>query len=382
MKYRTIFGIDSHARTTTICALVVETGETVKKTFRNNPYEEMKDWMRQFPHPSVGVYESGCTGFVPSRMLTHECSDVHPIASSKMPHDDDSAKQKNDRRDAERLARWELSGSLKAVWVPDEETEGLRDLCHAIEDRRKDRTAAYLRVQGLLCRHDKVWNQRTASGKLKSTWTRGYFAWLDTIELDSEGSQEALRSAIDAARSAKQRYDELVAKAREIAGRSKYAEVIEALCCLKCVQFVTALTFCAEVGDFSRFASGRKITSYVGLVPRESSSADKQSLGRMTKSGTNMLRKLLVECSWAVSRCRRNPKKKLDGVDEDVYERCVSLSNRLHDRRNDMCARKMKPNKANVASAAELARFMLEIGREVQDRQARRASASAATAAA
>jgi hypothetical protein len=47
-----------------------------------------------------------------------------------------------------------------------------------------------------------------------------------------------------------------------------------------------------------------------------------------------------------------------------------------------MCARKMKPNKANVASAAELARFMLEIGREVQDRQARRASASAATAAA
>ena len=168
----------------------------------------------------------------------------------------------------------------------------------------------------------------------------------------------------------------------QIAGRSKYKEVIEALCCLKCVQFVTALTFCAEVGDFSRFASGRKITSYVGLVPRESSSADKQSLGRMTKSGTNMLRKLLVECSWAVSRCRRNPKKKLDGVDEDVYERCVSLSNRLHDRRNDMCARKMKPNKANVASAAELARFMLEIGREVQDRQARRASASAATAAA
>ena len=56
MKYRTIFGIDSHARTTTICALVVETGEIAKKTFRNNPYEEMKDWMRQFPHPSVGVY--------------------------------------------------------------------------------------------------------------------------------------------------------------------------------------------------------------------------------------------------------------------------------------------------------------------------------------
>ena len=376
--YRTIFGIDSHARTTTICALVVETGETTTRTFRNNPYPEMREWMRQFPNPSVGVYESGCTGFVPSRMLTHECRDVHPIASSKMPRSDDSAKQKNDRRDAERLARWELSGSLKPVWVPDEETEGLRDLCHAIEDRRQDRTTAYLRVQGLLTRYDKIWNERTKAGKLKSTWTKDYFAWLDSIELPSPGAQAALDSAIRAARSAKERYDELVAEAQRIARESKYAEVIDALCCLKCVQFVTALTFCAEVGDFSRFSSGRKITSYVGLIPRESSSAEKQSLGRMTKSGTNMLRKLLVECSWAVSRCRKDPKRKVAGVDEDVYERCVRLSNRLHDHRNAMADRRLKSNKANVASAAELARFMLEIGREVQDRQARRVSVAAA----
>ena len=232
MQYRTIFGIDSHARTTTVCALVVETGETEKRTFRNNPYEEIHEWMAKFPSPSVGVYEAGCTGFVPARMLSRECREVHPIAPSKMPRDDDSAKQKNDKRDAERLARWELAGSLKAVWVPDEETEGLRDLCHAIEDRRQDRTSAYLRVQGLLCRHGKVWNERTKAGHLKATWTKAYFAWLDTIALPSPGAQEALDSAVAAARSAKERYDELVAKAKKIAAESKYADVISALCCL------------------------------------------------------------------------------------------------------------------------------------------------------
>ena len=232
MQYRTIFGIDSHARTTTVCTLVVETGETEKRTFNGNPYEEMHGWMAKFPSPSVGVYEAGCTGFVPARMLSRECREVHPIAPSKMPRDDDSAKQKNDRRDAERLARWELAGSLKAVWVPDEETEGLRDLCHAIEDRRQDRTSAYLRVQGLLCRHGKVWNERTKAGHLKATWTKAYFAWLDTIALPSPGAQEALDSAVAAARSAKERYDELVAKAKKVAAESKYADVISALCCL------------------------------------------------------------------------------------------------------------------------------------------------------
>ena len=41
----TVFGIDSHARTTTICALVVETGELEARTFRGNPYGEMREWM-------------------------------------------------------------------------------------------------------------------------------------------------------------------------------------------------------------------------------------------------------------------------------------------------------------------------------------------------
>ena len=32
-EYSTVFGLDSHARTTTVCAIVVETGETATRTF-------------------------------------------------------------------------------------------------------------------------------------------------------------------------------------------------------------------------------------------------------------------------------------------------------------------------------------------------------------
>ena len=56
-EYSTVFGIDSHARTTTVCAIVVETGETAS-------------WMPSFPGPRMGWHEAGCTGFTPARMLS------------------------------------------------------------------------------------------------------------------------------------------------------------------------------------------------------------------------------------------------------------------------------------------------------------------------
>ena len=116
MLYSTIFGIDSHARTTTICALVVGTGEAKTRTFRGNDYGAMSEWMSRFPAPARGVYEAGCTGFVPARLLT--CGDVEvvPIAPSKMPTSSESRARKNDRNDAARLARLELAGELREVW--------------------------------------------------------------------------------------------------------------------------------------------------------------------------------------------------------------------------------------------------------------------------
>ena len=57
--YRAYFGIDSHLRTTTICAPAPEDGEPGTRTFKGNDYGEMAEWMAGFPQPSHGVYESG-----------------------------------------------------------------------------------------------------------------------------------------------------------------------------------------------------------------------------------------------------------------------------------------------------------------------------------
>lgn len=110
--YSTVFRIDSHARTTTVCALVVETGETETRTFPGNPYADIAAWMGRFPQPSLGVYES-----VLHRLRARSAAGaIRPSAESRS--------KKNDRRDAARLARLAAAGGLREVWVPSEEVEG------------------------------------------------------------------------------------------------------------------------------------------------------------------------------------------------------------------------------------------------------------------
>ena len=367
MPYSTIFGIDSHARTTTICALVVGTGETGTRTFRGNDYGAMAAWMAGFPAPARGVYEAGCTGFVPARLLGGDGAEVVPIAPSKVPSSSESRTRKNDRNDAARLARLELAGELHEVWVPSEEVEGLRDLVHALDDLKDQRERAFRRVEALLCRHGIVWDERTRSGRLRKSWGVEYWRWLRGIELADPASRAALLAATRAADSAREQYDELLRRAREVAAASSLAGAVDALQCLKCVSFVTALAFCAEVGDFSRFASGRKITSYLGFAPSEASSALAVRLGAMSRCGNQLLRGLLVEGAWSAARGNpARPKACPASVDAHVRERACTLSRRLCERRRSLVERGVSPCKANAATAAELGRFMLFLGREQQ----------------
>jgi transposase len=64
----------------------------------------------------------------------------------------------------------------------------------------------------------------------------------------------------------------------------------------------TAMAFVLTIGDVSRFARGKQIASYLGLIPREESSGGRQKLGAISKQGNRMLRSLLVEAAQIAVR--------------------------------------------------------------------------------
>ena len=79
-------------------------------------------------------------------------------------------------------------------------------------------------------------------------------------------------------------------------------EVVQRLCSVPGVGPVVATTFAATLDGAARFLGAKHVRSYLGLVPREYSSGERQHRGRISKAGSVRARALLVEAAWAVLR--------------------------------------------------------------------------------
>jgi transposase len=71
------------------------------------------------------------------------------------------------------------------------------------------------------------------------------------------------------------------------------------------VGVITATALVATIGDGSQFKSGRHLSAWLGLVPRQHSSGGKSRLGRISKRGDGYIRRLLVHGSRTVLRWQR-----------------------------------------------------------------------------
>ena len=67
---------------------------------------------------------------------------------------------------------------------------------------------------------------------------------------------------------------------------------------------VTATAYVAALDDVTRFARAGQVTSYLGLVPREYSSGERQRRGRVVRSAHPSVQSLLVQAGWVIWRSR------------------------------------------------------------------------------
>jgi len=82
--------------------------------------------------------------------------------------------------------------------------------------------------------------------------------------------------------------------------------VIQQLATVPGVGLIVAGSFVSVIDEAGRFGSAHKVESYLGLVPKESTSGGKgkQRLGAITKQGNSYLRSLLVQAAWCIMRLR------------------------------------------------------------------------------
>jgi hypothetical protein len=151
---------------------------------------------------------------------------------------------------------------------------------------------------------------------------------------------------------------------RETAEQTPWRELVAKLRCLRGIDTLTALGIAVEIGDFRRFKTASEFMAFVGLVPSEHSSGERQHRGSITKVGNSHVRRLLVEAAW---HARRRPAvtyklaRRQRDQDPLVIERAWRAQQRLHKRWWRMAGRGKPSQKIVVACARELAGFVWAI---------------------
>jgi len=140
--------------------------------------------------------------------------------------------------------------------------------------------------------------------------------------------------------------DQNVAEAeRQLKAFAKEIDSVRRLETIPGIGLLTATALVASVGDPSRFRSGRRLASFLGLVPREHSSGEKRRLGSITKRGDPYLRTLFIHGGRSVLlAAARRQRAKINTLDR-LQEWGLALSQRRGH------------NRAAVAIASKLARL-------------------------
>ena len=216
-------------------------------------------------------------------------------------------KQKTDRKDAQLLLKLMLEDRFPRIWVPGPENRDLRQLLWHRHRLVQMRTRIMNQLQALAMNEGYRWKK-----KLFSEQGRAQLEKLALAPWASRRRQELLE-LLDRMNPT---IEELTAAVEREA--RKRPEVLR-LMTHPGVGPLTALAYVLIIGTPTRFARGKQIGTYVGMIPSEDSSAGKQRLGHVSKQGSSLLRFLLVEAAQAAAR-----------IHPDWRRRYIHLAMRRH----------------------------------------------------
>ena len=283
-KHNYTIGIDLGDKAHETCTINTE-GEIMERSSVLNT----KDDLLRFSSENKGailIMEAGCHSPWISRLFTGQGHKVI-VANPRKLRAIYESDNKNDRRDAEMLAR---IGRFD------------RKLLYGIDHKSETHQRALKIIDArdvLVSARVKLINSVRGSLKslgifLNSGWNSDAFARKATEFLEEKDYAlvapllEMIAKLTKRIKVQDKRIDSLIEKDYPIAQK---------LMTIPGVGPITALAFVLIIGSPDRFVKAREVGPYLGLVPGRDQSGDTDKPMRITKAGNRMLRRLLVNCA-------------------------------------------------------------------------------------
>lgn len=305
-------------------------------------------------------YEAGPCGYGLHRQIVDMGHDCIVVAPSLIPVKAGD-RVKTDRRDAVMLAKLHRAGELTAVWVPDAAHEAMRDLVRARATAVRVLGKTRQHLQGFLLRHGRIYPG-------KKGWTVAYRRWLTTVRFQHPAQQIVFQDYVDAVADAEVRAEKLTGQIADLLPSWTLAPVVEAVQAMRGVAFIVAVTVVAEVGDFHRFDNPRQLMAYLGLTPSEHSSGASVRRGGITKAGSGLARRALIEGAWSYrmqARVSRKLHDRIEGLPKAVRDIAWKGQLRMCQRYRHLVAAGKAKVVVTTAIAREMVGFIWAIARAV-----------------
>lgn len=216
-------------------------------------------------------------------------------------------RQKNDAADAEAICEAVTRPTMRFVPIKSEEQQGVLMLHRTRELMIRQRTMmvnalrAHLAELGIIARQGNI----------------GVQLLINLVE-EEEGDSLPLmvRTALLPLTSQLNEVEARIsALDREILLWHRNNELSRRLETIPGVGPITASAIVATITDVSLFRSGRHLSAWLGLVPRQNSSGGKERLGSITKKGDRYIRRLLVVGALSALRVsQKNGAKTIPGA--------------------------------------------------------------------
>lgn len=285
-------GIDVHKRTYSLTAIV--DGEVIKKdTILAEPLELVKYCKKFFPGASIySAYEAGFCGFSLHRKLNENGINnvvVNPASIEVAARE----RVKTDKRDSFKIADQLSVGRLKGIHVPSVAREQLRLVSRLYECYVQHRHRTGCQLKSLLYQFGLI--KRTDKFKVSKKWIQSVLK-LDCAPAIKYSIKEFSQHWLYL-----NKRMEGVKKELELQAQVD-AKIHGCYTSFFGVGLVTARILANELEDMSHFSNEKKLYSYTGLTPREYSSGDHQRLGHISHQGKPILRKILVQIAWKITK--------------------------------------------------------------------------------
>jgi transposase len=274
-------GLDVGDKISHYCVLNEEAEVVERGKLKTTP-AGLQPWLEALPAGTRVVLETGTHSSWISRLIEQAGQEALVAQPRKMPQIY-ASKRKNDRRDAEKLARTGRLDPNSMGPIRHRSAEQQADLAviQARDALVQVRTQLINTVRGLV---------KGTGERLKGCSARSFARQVeDQIPQRLRAALLPLVSEVTSLSEQIERYDAEVEKLAQ----KKYPET-ELLRQVSGVGPVTSLAFVLTVGDRWRFRHSRDVGPFLGLVPAQDESGESSPQLRISKAGNPYLRRLLV----------------------------------------------------------------------------------------